>query len=770
VILPTIAHYQLLSSLGAGGMGEVYLARDTRLDRLVAIKLLRAERTADATRLRRFEQESKAISALNHPNIVTIFEMGEASGARFIVLEYVNGQTIRALIGGRQGLEAIAPIGRQAARALAVAHGAGIVHRDIKPENIMVREDGYVKVLDFGLARLSATDASADSMANTVMHTHAGTLIGTVAYMSPEQVQAAPVSGASDVFSLGVIFYEMATGRKPFAGGSEVTTMYQIVHGSPISASTLNSDVPPALANLILSMLQKQPHLRPSALDVAAALGTAADVAPMAIVPVDRGIGMSRETVGRSAERDRLRDAYYRAGQGRGLMLCVTGEAGLGKTTLVEDFLSELQRFSPAPMIGRGRSSERLAGSEAYLPFLEALESLIRATPSIVPTMKARAPSWYVQVAASADTSVERLMAEAPAVSQERMKRELVAFLQDLATGNPLVLFFDDLHWSDASTVDIIAYLATKLPTMQLLIVVTYRLTEMRLRAHPFVALALDMKSRGICHDLPLNLLSREDVDRFLAIEFPHHQFPSAFAALIFAKTEGHPLFMADVVRYLRDKQVIGRMNGQWALVQTVPETETDLPETVRSMIQRKVAQLGDGDRRLLQAASGARARLRFGRSRPRAGDGAGRRGRAATDVGSRLRPGDAGERRRATGPYADAALPVRARPAPERALRHADAKSPCVDERCRRRCAGRFLRRRSGDDRLRVGVPLSGCARLGPRFRLFSCRSAQCGANLRQSRSDHAVRTRAGDDTADAEGPDRPRQELKLVMTSGRR
>jgi predicted ATPase/tRNA A-37 threonylcarbamoyl transferase component Bud32 len=604
VIPPTIAHYQLLSSLGAGGMGEVYLARDTRLDRLVAIKLLRAERTADATRLRRFEQESKAISALNHPNIVTIFEIGEASGARFIVLEYVNGQTIRALIGGRQGLEAIAPIGRQAARALAVAHGAGIVHRDIKPENIMVREDGYVKVLDFGLARLSATDSAADSMANTVMHTHAGTLIGTVAYMSPEQVQAAPVSGASDVFSLGVIFYEMATGRKPFAGGSEVTTMYQIVHGSPISASTLNSDVPPALANLILSMLQKQPHLRPSALDVAAALGAAADVAPMAIVPVDRGIGMSRETVGRSAERDRLRDAYYRAGQGRGLMLCVTGEAGLGKTTLVEDFLSELQRFSPAPMVGRGRSSERLAGSEAYLPFLEALESLIRATPSIVPTMKARAPSWYVQVATSADTSVERLMTEAPAVSQERMKRELVAFLQELATGNPLVLFFDDLHWSDASTVDIIAYLATKLPTMQLLIVVTYRLTEMRLRAHPFVALALDMKSRGICHDLPLNLLSREDVDRFLAIEFPHHQFPSAFAALIFAKTEGHPLFMADVVRYLRDKQVIGRMNGQWALVQTVPETETDLPETVRSMIQRKVAQLGDGDRRLLQAAS----------------------------------------------------------------------------------------------------------------------------------------------------------------------
>ncbi len=468
MIPSTIGHYQVVSSLGAGGMGEVYLARDTRLDRLVAIKLLRADRTTDQTRLRRFEQESRAISALNHPNIVTIFEIGEANGARFIVLEYVNGRTLRALIGAPQGLQAIAPIGRQVARALAVAHGAGIVHRDVKPENIMVRDDGYVKVLDFGLARLNASEISTDSTANTVMHTHAGTLIGTVAYMSPEQVQAEPVSGASDVFSLGVIFYEMVTGRKPFVGGTEVTVMYQIVHGSPPPPSLLNPDVPLALSTLILAMLEKQPRLRPAAADVAAALSAGDDAGPASVAIVERGAISARETVGRSAERARLRDAFQSASRSRGLMLCVTGEAGLGKTTLVEDFLSEVQRSSPAPMVGRGRSSERLAGAEAYLPFLEALESLIRSNPSIVAAMKARAPSWYVQVATSADTSVERLMTEAPAVSQERMKRELVAFLQDVSALNPLVLFFDDLHWSDASTVDIVAYLATKLATMQL--------------------------------------------------------------------------------------------------------------------------------------------------------------------------------------------------------------------------------------------------------------------------------------------------------------
>src|SRR5262245_47162041 len=165
-------------------MGEVFLAQDTRLDRLVAIKLLPANLTKDLTRLRRFEQEARAVSALNHPNIVTIYEIGEANEGRFIVLEYVKGQTLRTLIGGRQGLQMLAPIGRQIASALAVAHQAGMIHRDIKPENVMVRDDGYVKVLDFGLARLSLREASSASTADTAIQTRVGTLIGTVAYMS----------------------------------------------------------------------------------------------------------------------------------------------------------------------------------------------------------------------------------------------------------------------------------------------------------------------------------------------------------------------------------------------------------------------------------------------------------------------------------------------------------------------------------------------------------------------------------------------------------
>ena len=604
-----LSHYRLISQIGAGGMGEVYLAEDTRLERRVAIKLLPAGVTKDPSRVRRFEQEARAASALNHPNIVTIHEIGEAEVGRFIVLEYVKGHTLRTVIEANQSHQALAPIGRQIARALSVAHDAGIVHRDIKPENIMVRDDGYVKVLDFGLARLGAADVSTESSAQTAIHTRPGSLIGTLSYMSPEQVKGEAVESGSDIFSLGIIFYEMATGQRPFKADSEVAIMHAIAYDQPPLPSHLTPGLAGSLERLIFGMLDKNPRLRPSAGEVASALGVDEQSISLTsgISSIPSGVqANARNTVGRELERDKLRAAFESAIAGRGMMLCITGEAGLGKTTLVEDSLGELSQTNPGCLIARGRSSERLAGSEAYLPFLEALEGLLRAAPHhyLTGVMKALAPSWYVQLATSQDSSLERVIAESPAVSQERMKRELVAFLQEVSTRTPLVLFFDDLHWVDASTIDIIAYLATRLAEMRLLIVAAYRSSEMLLTKHPFLNVKLDMQGRGLCQEMPLEFLSFEDVVRFLELEFPGHGFPKEFASLIFAKTEGSPLFMADVVRYLRDRKVIGEEGGRRMLVQTVPEIETDLPESVRSMIERKIAQIGDEDRRLLVAAS----------------------------------------------------------------------------------------------------------------------------------------------------------------------
>jgi serine/threonine protein kinase/predicted ATPase len=609
VISQTVSHYKILSKLGAGGMGEVYLGEDTKLDRKVALKILPGHYTKDESRLRRFVKEAKTASALNHPNIITIYDVGEDAGHHFIAMEFVQGRTLHAILNANFSSDLLAPVGKQVAAALAVAHGAGIIHRDIKPENIMVRDDGYVKVLDFGLARLTATGDDGESAADTAVHTQPGVVIGTPAYMSPEQATGQRLTSATDIFSLGAVFYEIVTGQKPFHSPTPVGTLHAVIYEQPVPPSRLNANLQPATELLILRMLDKNPLLRPAASEIATALTTGSETMSLSsnIISLPFAVGLPlRHTVGREEEREKMRRAFQMASVGRGLMLCITGEAGLGKTTLVEDFLSEIRQQNPACQIARGRSSERLAGAEAYLPFLEALESLLRGTAnqSIARVMKALAPSWYVQLASSQDSSLERAMAETPTVSQERMKRELAALLQEISRDNPLILFFDDLHWAGASTIDIIAYLATRLAGMRLLIVTTYRASEMMLNKHPFLTLKLDMQGRGLSQELQLEFLTRGDVKRYLALEFPNHRFPAELASLIYAKTDGSPLFMADVTRYLRDKKVIDEADGHWALVQSVPEIENDLPETVRSMIQRKIAQLGDDDRRLLVAAS----------------------------------------------------------------------------------------------------------------------------------------------------------------------
>src|SRR5713226_5508618 len=213
----TIGCYQVTSLLGSGGMGEVYVAEDTRLGRKVALKLLPKEFTQDPQRVRRFEQESRAASALNHPNIITIFDIGQADDARYIATEFIEGQTLRQqMMHTHMSLRQVLDVAIQVAGALAAAHEASIVHRDIKPENIMLRRDGYVKVLDFGLAKLIKPQAlKIDTKAATGVEvsTETGMVLGTVSYMSPEQARGQHFDARSDLFSLGVVMYEMIAGR-----------------------------------------------------------------------------------------------------------------------------------------------------------------------------------------------------------------------------------------------------------------------------------------------------------------------------------------------------------------------------------------------------------------------------------------------------------------------------------------------------------------------------------------------------------------------------
>jgi len=261
----TISHYELLEKLGEGGMGTVYKARDPRLGRFIAIKLLPPAFVSDPGRRARFVQEAKAASALNHPNIICVYDIQAEGDEPFIAMEYVDGTPLDRMIRKRALAPAeAAKIGVQTADALAAAHSAGIVHRDLKPANIVVTAQGRAKVLDFGVAKLLSHEklGEEETTKSVGLRTEEGTVVGTAAYMSPEQAQGKPLDGRSDIFSFGAVLYEMVTGRRAFSGDNTVSTLAAVLNHEPRPASEISPEVSRDLERIIARCLRKDPARR----------------------------------------------------------------------------------------------------------------------------------------------------------------------------------------------------------------------------------------------------------------------------------------------------------------------------------------------------------------------------------------------------------------------------------------------------------------------------------------------------------------------------
>lgn len=617
----SLKHYKIKRKLGQGGMGQVYLAEDTKLGRLVAIKLLPEETTQDEIAKLRLLQEARAASALNHPNIVTIYSIDEENDVDFIVMEYVKGETLRAIIE-RQPLAVpqLLDIGARVADALAAAHSAGIIHRDIKSENILLTGNLQPKILDFGLAKTiePLLAGGVDSGASTKFNlTGAGGIIGTIYYMSPEQTRGETLDARSDIFSLGCILYEAAVGKLPFTGRSLISIAQDIANAEPPSPSRIRPELPVELDIIIERALAKDKERRyNSASELAAALKSLRGVSSETFIAQNgNGAQISTATkqtpesfVGREAELKRLEELTLQMINGKGRVVFVTGESGIGKSSLIREFLHRSRNRFTNVFTLQGRSVEQYGTGEAYLPFLEAVGALLptQHRDRIVGLLRTYAPTWCLQFPAAFVSSIalEKLQQETAGATKERMMREMGDMLAALSTHAPVILLLEDLHWADPSSIDLLRHLGQRISEHRVLIVGTYRPADLERSEHPLKNCKFELQTQKLSEEFALDSLGEAQIAGFLDSHFRPNNFPPELSALIYGKTEGHPLFATSLIQFLAENGDIGEVNERWTLKRPLNEIRIEVPENVRSLIRKKIEALDENDRRALQYAT----------------------------------------------------------------------------------------------------------------------------------------------------------------------
>ena len=609
-------HYRINAKLGKGGMGEVYRATDTKLGRDVALKVLADELSDNAERLARFEREARAIAALNHPGIVTIFSVEESEGRRFITMELVEGTTLEALIPpGGMPLSAFFELAIPIVDAISTAHDRGIAHRDLKPANIMVTHEGLVKVLDFGLAKPVASGTTADEETKATVGgdlTGEGRVLGTVAYMSPEQAEGKDVDHRSDIFSLGVLFYQMATGLRPFEGQTQLSLLTSIMRDEPVPVIELKPALPRHLGRIVGRCLAKSPIERyQSSIDLRTDLqGLRREVESGELtaeeaeaVPAVAPTAMIYKTpmVGRDDEVAQLLELLDEAASGTGGLAMIGGEPGVGKTRLAWDILEEARSRELAALIGHCYESE---GTPPFIPWVEILEATVGmvARPLLRELMGESAPELakllpelrriYPDIREPLDLPAEE--------ARRYLFKSVHAYVERATLNTPTVLVLDDLHWGDEGTLLLLQYLAPRLSAMPLLIIGTYRDVELDV-SRPLARTLQQLVRERLAHRIALRRLPEDGVHKMLAA-ISGAEPPDGLAGVIHHETEGNPFFVEEVYQHLDEEGRLFNDAGSWKTDLSLDGLE--VPEGVRLVVGRRLERLSDQGRAILAAAA----------------------------------------------------------------------------------------------------------------------------------------------------------------------
>lgn len=590
--------YRLESELGRGGMGTVYLATDLELQREVAVKVLSATSQGSEAR-ERLVREARAAAALNHPHIVTIHDVGESNGFPFLVMEFVSGPRLSQ--ARPTDLPRVVEIAVQICAALEHAHNNSIVHRDLKPDNVLLSstsETGSVKLADLGLA-LPAYGARIS---------RAGMIVGTAAYMAPEQALGQAVDGRTDLYALGVLLYELTTGRLPFTGADPLTIVSQHVHASVVPPRVVRSDIPRALETIIVRLLSKDPaHRFSTAAETRAALleslketddVTTAETAP--VVAILDALSRGR-MVGRQSELAKARELWQRAREGRGHAVLLSGEPGAGKTRLAREITIHAAVDGAVVLWGGCYEYE---AATPYLPFVEAFRRWAREEKNDE-RLREILGDAATQIAKLAP-EIETRLGPFPERQQLAPHEERLLFFDavaqvfsNFARRQSLLFYADDLHWADRGTLWLLGHLLRQLRNERVLIVGAYRETELD-RAHPLAKALVDWNRERLTTRIALRRFNEAETGDQLGALLGEN-VSGEFAIAVHRETEGNPFFVEEVLKALIERGSVTRAEGRWSRCDM---DELLIPQSVKEAIGNRLDRVSQDCNEVLRVSA----------------------------------------------------------------------------------------------------------------------------------------------------------------------